>query len=351
MNTDLDNNISIIIPVYNAGSFVSKAVESALIQPEVKEVILIEDGSRDNSLDICTQLAANYEKVRLFKHPGNANKGAGLSRNLGIEGATGDYIAFLDADDYFLPDRFMAERELFKNKPNIDGVYGALGFHFYSEQDKNRFPELQTGNLTTMPGKVPPEELFLSLLWLHPKVNGYFSVDALTVKRNIFLGKTPLFNDLKLHEDTVFLLQLVSNCMIEPGILDRPVGIRGVHGHNRITKNPENSQSRLLMWKYLYDWSAKASKNKYLQKCFEAYVVSEKIKHVKRIPALKLFITHSFSNRYFLTMGVCFNPSCRIALGNFFAGGILFLKVRIQARFFKNNSFIRNYRSYLIQKH
>jgi len=126
--------------------------------------------------------------------------------------------------------------------------------------------------------------------------------------------------------------------------------MRGVHDNNRITKIPENSQSRLLMWKYLYDWSVEASKNKYLQKFFKACFISEKIKQVERLSAFRLFIAQSFSNRYFLTMGVCFNPSCKIALGNFFAGWILFFKVRIQARFFKNNSFIKNYRSYLIQR-
>ncbi len=345
----LINNISVIIPVCNAEMFISKAVESALIQAEVKEVILIEDGSKDNSLEICRQLDSKYEKVRLFTHPGNANIGAGLSRNVGIHNAKGDYISFLDADDYFLPDRFRAERELFSNKPNIDGVYGALGFHFYSEEEKSKYPE-QFSGLTTIPYRVPPDELFLSILWLNGKGDGCIHVNTLTLKRNIFFGKTPLFNDLEMHEDTVFLLQLALNCNIEPGILDKPVGMRGVHDNNRITKIPENSQSRLLMWKYLYDWSVEASKNKYLQKFFKACFISEKIKQVERLSAFRLFIAQSFSNRYFLTMGVCFNPSCKIALGNFFAGWILFFKVRIQARFFKNNSFIKNYRSYLIQR-
>ncbi|KAA9036414.1 glycosyltransferase family 2 protein [Ginsengibacter hankyongi] len=44
-----------------------------------------------------------------------------------MENASSDYLAFLDADNYFLPDRFRAERELFRTKPNIDGVYGMIG--------------------------------------------------------------------------------------------------------------------------------------------------------------------------------------------------------------------------------
>ncbi|MDE3184129.1 MAG: glycosyltransferase family 2 protein [Bacteroidota bacterium] len=350
MNTALENNISVIIPVYNAGLYVSKAVESALILPEVAEVLLIEDGSTDNSLDECRQLAGKYEKVKLFTHPNNVNKGAGLSRNVGIENATSDYIAFLDADDYFLSNRFEAEREIFINKPETDGVYGALGFHFYSEKEKDKFPELQTGNLTTMPGKVAPEELFLSMLWLHPKVNGYFSVDTLTVKRNIFFGKTDRFNNLELGEDTVLILQLALNCVIEPGILDRPVAMRGVHDNNRTTKSSENPQSRLLMWKYMSQWSVEAHKNKYLQKFFEANWAAEKIGRSKWRKAFMIFISQSFSNKYFLTMGSCFNPCCKTVFGKNLGELILFFKVRIQARFFKDNSFIKNYKNYLIQK-
>ena len=63
---NLDKNISVIIPVYNAAPFVGKAVESALIQPEVGEVLLIEDGSKDNSLEICKRLAEEYDKVKVL---------------------------------------------------------------------------------------------------------------------------------------------------------------------------------------------------------------------------------------------------------------------------------------------
>lgn len=347
---NLENNISVIIPVFNAASYITKAVESALIQPEVAEVLLIEDSSKDNSLALCKVLQEKHEIVKLFTHPGNVNKGAGLSRNLGIANARFDYIAFLDADDYFLPNRFEAEREIFKKKPNTDGVYGALGFHFYSEKEKSKFPELKMGSLTTMPGKVEPRELFLSLLWLHSEVNGHFSIDTLTLKRNVFFGKTPLFNDLELCEDTAFILQLALNCVIEPGILNRAVCMRGVHGKNRTTKDSENSQSMLLVWNYMYQWSLQENQNKHLQKFCEAKLGAEKIKHAKWVSAFQLFIIQSFSNNYFLIMGSSFNSSCQIVFKKHIAGLILYFKVRIQARFFKNNSFIRNHLDYLIQK-
>ena len=77
--------ISVIIPVYNAEDFVTLAVESALAQPETGEVILIEDGSPDNSLTICQELEEKYNKVRLLRHPHGRNKGAAASRNLGMK--------------------------------------------------------------------------------------------------------------------------------------------------------------------------------------------------------------------------------------------------------------------------
>ena len=96
--------ISVIIPVYNAGKYVKSAVESALMQDETKGVILVEDGSPDNSLQVCRELAEKHEAVTLYRHPDHQNHGAGESRNFGIEKAACDYIAFLDADDLWKPD-------------------------------------------------------------------------------------------------------------------------------------------------------------------------------------------------------------------------------------------------------
>ena len=120
--------ISVVIPVYNAETYVLKAAESAIQQAEVSEVLLIEDGSYDNSLQICVYLENKYAEIRVLRHP----DGAGASRNLGIKNAKFEYIAFLDADDFYLPKRFTVPIMLFKMNPNIDGVYEAVGVHFYN---------------------------------------------------------------------------------------------------------------------------------------------------------------------------------------------------------------------------
>src|SRR5687768_1176577 len=104
--------VSVIIPVYNAEKYLRGAVESAVNLEDVGEILLIEDKSPDNALQLCHQLAKEFDKVRVFTHPHGENKGAGASRNLGIEKSTLDYIAFLDADDWYLPNRFVKSKEI-----------------------------------------------------------------------------------------------------------------------------------------------------------------------------------------------------------------------------------------------
>lgn len=325
----IDKNISVIIPVYNASSFVEKAVESALMQPETKEVILVEDGSNDHSLQICQQLSARHDTVKLFIHSGNANKGAGASRNLGIANASGDFIAFLDADDYYLPNRFSAEREIFNENPETDGVYGALGFHYYSEEGEKKYKENGFKELTTLPRKVDANELYLSLLWLHAEINGHFHLDALTVRRNIFFGKTAMFNNLKLHEDTVFIIQLSLNCTLDSGIIDEPIAMRGVHDNNRIVNRLKKSDSLVLMWADLYRWAKKSSKSKQLFMLFRVSMMKEKVLCSKRFKALSLLVWFSVSNKYFISERMFFNPSCLSVFGNYYGNYVIAVKEKL----------------------
>ena len=113
--------ISVIIPVYNAENFIEKAVYSALNQPEVNEIILIEDKSKDNSLNICQKLANEHSIVKLLQHKDNLNHGAGASRNIGLIHAQYEYISFLDADDFFLPKRFLKTKQVFFENPDAEG--------------------------------------------------------------------------------------------------------------------------------------------------------------------------------------------------------------------------------------
>ncbi len=93
--------ISVIVPAYNAQSTIAKCVESILCplsaeERTLYEVILVDDGSKDGTYAACASLAEKYSQVRLFAKP---NGGVSSARNLGIEKASGQWIAFIDSDD------------------------------------------------------------------------------------------------------------------------------------------------------------------------------------------------------------------------------------------------------------
>lgn len=251
--------ISVIVPVYNAEKYITQAVESALQFDEVHEIILVEDQSPDNALEVCQQLAEKHGRVKLFQHPDKGNHGAGPTRNLGLEKATGDFIAFLDADDYYLPNRFDAEKELFKD-PKVEGVYGALGVHYYSEKAKEQYYPLFKDNLTTVYKKHDPKEVFPGQLNMRGSF-GLFSIDCLTVRRESMVKKLkPFFKThLRLHQDTEFLFRLSYYLDLYPGILDQAIAMRGVHENNRITavdsKKVNPAITRVLLWREINDWA------------------------------------------------------------------------------------------------
>lgn len=249
MNLPLENNISVIIPVYNAAPFIRKAVESALMQPETKEVILIEDGSKDVSLNLCKSLQGKYEKIKLFTHQNNLNKGAGASRNLGIQKASGAYIAFLDADDYYLPNRFATDRKIFLSGGDIDGVYNALGSEFLDSYAKEKRVKM----LTSLTEIVQPDKLFYEMSPIGDK--GYFSGVALTVKKSVF-DKVGLFNpDIEIGEDTHMWLKMAMGAKLVAGDIYNPCAIRGIHENNRSQYPGKILADRPLLYKDLLNWS------------------------------------------------------------------------------------------------
>lgn len=96
---NLSPTVSIVIPIYNKEETLRKCIDSVLKQSFKNfELILIDDGSRDNSFNIALNYAANDFRVRCFH---NENQGVAASRNQGIELARGEYVSFLDADDEY----------------------------------------------------------------------------------------------------------------------------------------------------------------------------------------------------------------------------------------------------------
>ncbi|MEO1517212.1 MAG: glycosyltransferase family 2 protein [Bacteroidota bacterium] len=239
-------DVSVVIPVFNAAAFVDKAVQSALAQPQTQEVLLIEDGSTDDSLARCQSLAERHEKVRLLRHPSGQNRGAGASRNLGLDHASCDYIAFLDADDFYLAHRFQQAALVLAQHPKADGVYEAIGVHYYEPQQKALF-EQQFGphHLTSLSEEVPPDALFETLL---RGDKGWFSLDGLVVKKELIEATGRFDEELRQGQDTDYILRLSLQGQLHPGSIWEAVAMRGVHGANRIFDAASRRASKVLFY-------------------------------------------------------------------------------------------------------
>ncbi len=102
--TKPDASVTVLIAAYNAEAFISRAIESALLQTlPAAEILIVDDASTDGTANFIESLAADNPKIRLLRL--EKNGGPSAARNAGIDAAIGDWIAVLDADDAFYPDR------------------------------------------------------------------------------------------------------------------------------------------------------------------------------------------------------------------------------------------------------
>ena len=249
---ELEKRISVVIPVYQAGQYVTAAVESAVQHTCVEEVLLIEDGSTDNSLEICLQLAYQYPKVQLLTHGAGINKGAGPSRNLGIRAARCAWIAFLDADDRWLAERFDVTWKTLEAHPDADGVYECLGIHYEDAALAGQWRRQMGFETTTLREAVAPEELIYAMAPLGKL--GWFSGDALLVKKTLLL-ECGLYSSLPLNQDTELFMKLALKGRLYPGNIQTPVAVRRVHARNRISGDSRALYAnRLLLWKAFSTW-------------------------------------------------------------------------------------------------
>jgi len=131
--------ISVIIPAYNASKTIYKTLDSLLEQTRSDfEVLIIDDGSVDNTYEVCTA----YTKERNFRVLKQENKGVSAARNLGINNAKGDYLLFMDADDFISKS---AINEIYKylEKNNSDIVF----FNYYIKNKNVEIPVSYSGEL------------------------------------------------------------------------------------------------------------------------------------------------------------------------------------------------------------
>ena len=241
--------VSVIIPAYNAALFIENAVKSAMELTQVREVIVVDDGSTDNTKAILNEIES--EKLQIVNHENGGNKGRAVSRNLGIEYANCEFIAFLDADDYFLPNRFLIDEKLLHGKSNIDGVYNAIGVHFHREFKEEEQKQLE---LNTLNKVVAPSQLGDALVRGY---NGYFSIISLTLRKS-FIERIGCFNkELEVEEDTEWIWKAAYLGVLVPGNIKEPVALRGVHHTNSFNNDSLYTQAHLTLFHSMFQWSIK----------------------------------------------------------------------------------------------
>lgn len=160
---------SVVVPCYNAGKTISRTIASVQAQTETDwELVAIDDGSTDNTLEVLMEVASDDDRIRLVRQQ---NSGVSAARNLGIQKTQAPIIAFLDSDDFWYPD-YMA-RTLAKL-----GAQSELGFTF------SRVDILdQHGNPTGRQSSFEPGEISLATLL---RGNPATTCSNLVVRREVF---------------------------------------------------------------------------------------------------------------------------------------------------------------------
>ncbi len=191
--------ISVIMPVYNSEKTVGRAIESVLVQTyKSLELIVIDDCSTDRSRDIIGQYAEKDPRVHILYN--EKNEGVSAARNHGIHKARYDWIAFLDSDDYWLPDKL----EIQMHAVSLDkkSALCFTGSAFIDSKGQMSSYELH------VPNKVTYEQLLSQNI---------ISCSSVLVRRNDLL-KYPMVSNPMIHEDYATWLKLLKQYQHAIGI-------------------------------------------------------------------------------------------------------------------------------------
>lgn len=126
-------SISVVVPNYNSENTLRKCIESVIVQTlKVDEVIIVDDGSTDNSRSIIKELQDQNPKVNIISYF-QENQGPSAARNKGIEIASGNWIAFLDTDDYWVADKMQIQLDFLQKNQDIVLVSGGYNKLFFKD--------------------------------------------------------------------------------------------------------------------------------------------------------------------------------------------------------------------------
>jgi glycosyltransferase involved in cell wall biosynthesis len=209
---------SICIPSYNHARFLPETLESALAQtyPHI-EIIVVDDGSTDDSLRIAEEYAARYpSRVKVYTHPGRRNRGISATVNLGLEKSTGKYYSGLPSDDALHPEKIARQVEFLERHPEIGFVYS---YAQMVDEHGRALPDKHGIDLSRDPH--PVERMF--------EVNAIAGATVLA-RRELILKASP-HDERLVYSDWDFWTRLLS--MARVGFIDgEPLVRYRIHGNN-----------------------------------------------------------------------------------------------------------------------
>jgi glycosyltransferase involved in cell wall biosynthesis len=231
--------VSVIIPVYNAAPFLDKSIRYALDQKQTGEVILIDDRSTDDSLAICKKWEGKDSRVKVFIN--NGIKGAGAARNVGLRHASCEYIAFLDADDYYLEGRFDEDEVIFKNYDRLSATANNVVIKTLEEKEHLGLNAVFKHN----------ESIAFQKSYAEVTIYDFYKGSALHL--NGLTYKSSLnqrFDEsLKQAQDTDFIIRLLLTSNIMSTSVEKTKAVYCIHNNNTISQISDATYFRRMFAK------------------------------------------------------------------------------------------------------
>jgi glycosyltransferase involved in cell wall biosynthesis len=234
MNTP--GTVSVIIPSYNYSAYISDAINSIREQTYPHwEVIVVDDGSKDDTAEVVARFIAQDSRIKYYYQQ---NQGLSAARNTGISLAQGEYLQFLDADDYISKRKLEIQVGLLANDPEAALVYADTYIYTHSD-DSTAPPNFRKFKLT-----MPPISGQGSALAMHMAIDNIFLVGSPLFKRSMALATGPFDQTLFSLEDWHFWYRAVlqNNKFVYDNREGTEFYVR-THGNNM-------SGNRFKMWKY-----------------------------------------------------------------------------------------------------
>jgi GT2 family glycosyltransferase len=229
---------SVIIPAYNSEATLARAIDSALAQSfPAQEIIVVDDGSTDGTPDVATRYGQNLCYIR------QNNAGVSSARNHGAQAASGDWLAFLDADDWYYPDRLRLHAEWIQEDAELDFLTGDYDYRRSDGSLISCSMNQHVSGRSLLARANGAQRILMTADDLEAFVADHFGdTHTLSVPRRRFLelgGYPPGF---KVCEDVFFLTKL---CAVSHriGVVCSPLAVYVIHAYGATRKDPLFAQA------------------------------------------------------------------------------------------------------------